>query len=81
MAQPQAYDPQHGYRYQILCRSDSRTWEHCDYATDRSDKAHLLTNYRQAYGPTFEFKTIPLPRKYWNKNDHRNLQVLSSTNS
>lgn len=65
MSKPQAYDPQHGYQYQILCRSDSRTWEHCDYAVDRADKTHLLKEYRIAYGPSFEFKTIPLPRKYW----------------
>jgi len=65
---PEAYDPQPGYRYQILCRNQAysgRTWEHCDYAVDREDKKHLLSNYRQAYGAGWEFKTIMLPQKYW----------------
>ena len=32
MSKPKAYDPQTGYRYQILCRNVaySREWEHCD---------------------------------------------------
>jgi hypothetical protein len=66
---PKAYDPQDGYRFQILCRNQrySREYEHCDYATDRSDRTHLLENYRLAYGPGWEFKTIVLPRMYWPK--------------
>lgn len=65
MPKPKDYDPQQGYRYQILCRGVyDREYEHCDYATDRKDKTHLLSNYRNAYGPTFEFKTILLPSKY-----------------
>jgi hypothetical protein len=64
---PKAYDPQDGYRYQILCRNPQygREWEHCDYATDRSDRAHLLANYRQAYGAGWEFRTFELPRRCW----------------
>jgi hypothetical protein len=64
---PKAYAPEQGYRFQILCRNQSysREWEHCDYATDRADKLHLLTNYRQAYGAGWEFKTILLPARYW----------------
>ena len=67
---PKAYDPQEGYRYQILCRNQSsggREWEQCDYAKDRADKKHLLENYRDAYGAGWEFKTIMLPEKYWPK--------------
>jgi hypothetical protein len=68
MAHPKAYDPQPGYKYQILCKGPGeRSFEHCDYATDRGDKLHLLTNYRQAYGGGYEFKTIMLPSKYWPK--------------
>lgn len=69
MSKPQAYEPQDGYRFQILCRNRTygQAWEHCDYATDRSDRAHLLTNYSQAYGPGWEFKTITLPAKCWPK--------------
>lgn len=67
MAHPQAYAPETGYQYQILCRNArySRSFEACDYATDKSDKIHLLTNYRQAYGAGWEFRVILLPRKYW----------------
>jgi hypothetical protein len=66
MSRPKAYDPQQGYKYQILCKLDCREWEHCDYAVDRADKEHLLKNYRDAY-QGFELKTIQLPRKYWAK--------------
>jgi hypothetical protein len=54
-------------RFQLLCRNQaySRAYEHCDYATDRAERKHLLENYRQAYGPGWEFKTILLPAKYW----------------
>jgi len=69
MARPQAYDPVDGYKFQILTRNPAygRSWEHCDYATDASDRNHLLTNYRLAYGAGWEFKTILLPAKYWPK--------------
>lgn len=63
MSKPKAYSPEMGYRYQILCRN-SHEWEHCDYATDKQDKNHLLDNYRQCYAG-FEFKVITLPMKYW----------------
>jgi len=71
MTMPQAYEPQHGYKYQILCRnlSYSRSWENCDYAKDSTDKKHLLINYAQAYGAGWEFKTILLPSKYWGVNN------------
>lgn len=67
MSKPLAYSPQEGYKYQILCRNQSysRAFEHCDYAKDKSEKNHLLDNYRMAYGGGWEFKVIILPRKYW----------------
>lgn len=67
MAKPQAYQPEDGYRFQLLARNPSygRAWEHCDYATDRADRRHLLENYRLAYGPGWEFRLILLPVKYW----------------
>jgi len=69
MARPQAYEPAEGYKYQILARNPAygRAFDHCDYATDRSDKNHLLANYRLAYGGGWEFKVITLPAKYWPK--------------
>lgn len=67
MSRPKAYEAVDGYRYQILCRCLSKEWEHCDYATDNSDRKHLLENYRLAYGNKYEFKTIQLPRKFWKK--------------
>jgi hypothetical protein len=66
MTLPKAYSPETGYQFQILCRMQGdREYEHCDYATDRSDKVHLLSNYRAAYGAGWSFKTIILPQKYW----------------
>lgn len=64
MSKPKAYDPQHGYQFQILCRNGSE-WEHCDYATDSADRRYLLGEYRLAYGPGWEFRTLQLPRRYW----------------
>ena len=67
MSRPAAYEPQYGYKYQILCRNQSydRAYEHCDYAIDKADKNHLVENYRLAYGAGWEFKIILLPVKYW----------------
>jgi hypothetical protein len=67
MSLPKAYDPQQGYRYQLLCRNPSygREWESCDYAKDRQERGYLVSNYRDAYGAGWEFKAILLPAKYW----------------
>ena len=69
MSRPQAYEPQEGYRYQILARNQSygRAWEHCDYAEDRQGKNYLIGEYKLAYGIGWEFKSILLPSKYWPK--------------
>ena len=69
MSKPNAYDPQDGYQWQILCRNQryGRAWEHCDYATDRLERKHLLGEYQLAYGGGWEFKSILLPVKYWPK--------------
>lgn len=69
MANPKAYSPEKGYKYQILVKfPQSREYEHCDYAVDSADKKHLLDNYRLAYRNTgASFKTIALPQKYWAK--------------
>jgi hypothetical protein len=75
MSHPKAYDPQNGYQYQILVRHpkyNGTQWEHCDYATDKEDKKMLLENYKMSYGNGFEFKTIPLPAKYWPKETEKN---------
>lgn len=69
MSKPKAYDPQQGYKYQILCRNqkyNGREWEHCDYAKDKTEKNYLINEYRLAYGVGYEFKSILLPVKYWN---------------
>lgn len=66
MSRPKAYNPEPGYKYQILVMCpNEREYEHCDYAKDREEKKHLLDNYREAYGPGFSFKVEELPRKYW----------------
>jgi len=67
MAHPQAYAPEDGYQYQILCRNQaySRAWEHCDYAVSRWDKSYLVGEYRLAYGSGWEFKVITLPQRCW----------------
>lgn len=70
MAYPKAYAPEQGYKYQILTRytPNGSEWEHCDYAKDSQEKNYLLGEYRLAYGKEFEFKTIPLPKKYHKDN-------------
>lgn len=57
-----------GYKYQLLCRnlSYSREFEHCDYAKDRNELRYLIQEYRLAYGPGFEFRSVCQPKKYWN---------------
>lgn len=69
MTRPKAYDPQPEQKYQILTRDPQygTEWEHCDYAGDRAELKHLLTEYRLAYGSTWQFQTITLPRKFWPK--------------
>lgn len=64
MTLPQAYEPQYGYRYQILYRYRSTdSWESIDYAVDKSDRDHLMREYNMAQNG--EYKCIELPRKYW----------------
>ncbi len=67
MTKPQAYDPQDGYMFQLFARNLSygKTWEHCDYAKDRTERNYLQAEYAMAYGAGWEFKSIRLPRKYW----------------
>ncbi len=69
MALPQAYAPQDGQRFQILCRNPAhgRAWEHCDYAVDRAERTYLLGEYHLAYGAGWEFRTIMLPLRFWPK--------------
>jgi hypothetical protein len=71
MSKPKAYAPESGYKYQILTRNQSydRAFAHCDYATDKDEKNHLISNYAQAYGAGWEFKSIMLPFKYWPKKE------------
>lgn len=67
MSLPKAYDPQQGYRYQILCRNpeyNGREWEHCDYAKNWDERNFLIREYRMAYGRGYEFKSIMLHGKY-----------------
>jgi hypothetical protein len=65
MTMPKAYEPEQGYKYQILTRYNNQPWEHCDYAKDSKEKNYLLKEYKIAYGAEFSFKTILLPEKYW----------------
>ena len=67
---PIAYEPQDGYKYQILCKKPSydTAWEHCDYAKDFEERKHLINKYQLAYGHGYMFRFITLPYKYWPKN-------------
>jgi hypothetical protein len=80
MSRPQAYSPEYGYRYQLLCRhaTYARAYEHCDYAKDRAELKHLRENYLQAYGAGWEFQAIQLPRKYWNASNEPVAPAISS---
>lgn len=65
MSRPKAYNPQQGYRYQLLIwDSYNREYDHLDYAKDKEEKDYLLNEYKLAnhYG----IKVIELPQKYWN---------------
>lgn len=66
MSRPKAYDPQHGYRYQILRYDEyNREYDHVDYAKDRTEKNYLLGEYRLADRGIY--KAIELPQKFWKK--------------
>lgn len=66
MSKYKAYNPEYGYKYQILTKyRGERSFEHCDYAKDKEEKKYLLDEYKLAYGYDFTFKTIILPMKYW----------------
>jgi hypothetical protein len=66
MSRLQAYDPQQGYKYQLLTKyKGDRAYEHCDYAKDTQERNYLLNEYRLAYGGDFTFRVITLPMKYW----------------
>jgi hypothetical protein len=71
MSYPKAYNPQQGYKYQILtCYQGQREWEHLDYAVDAKEKNYLLGEYRLGMvRQGFAFKTILLPAKYWPKKE------------
>ncbi len=79
MPKPKAYDPQYGYKYQILCRNQSydRAWEHCEYAVSRQEKNYLIGETRMAYGAGWEFQSILLPRKYWPKGTTESVETGS----
>ena len=62
MTLPKAYEPEQGYKYQILTKYLNENWEHCDYAKDRQEKNYLLNEYKLAYGSDFSFKIIQLPK-------------------
>jgi hypothetical protein len=67
MTLPKAYEPEQGYKYQILVKyPQSREWEHCDYAKNKEERKYLIGEYNLAYrGTGATFKTIMLPQKYW----------------
>lgn len=67
MTMPKEYNPEYGYKYQILVMNPtySRAWEALDYARDNQDLTYLMFEYRFAYGAGYKFKAIALPKKYW----------------
>ena len=69
MSRPKAYDPQHGYRYQILRYDEyNREYDHVDYAKDRTEKNYLMNEYGIA-DRVGRYKAIELPQKFWKKGD------------
>ena len=65
MGRPKAYEPQQGYKYQLLYMGHgSREYESIDYAVDRKEKEYLINEYRLAFGGG-RFKAEMLPQKYW----------------
>jgi hypothetical protein len=73
LSYPKAYEPQIGYKYQILCRNQEygREWEHCDYAKDNEERRYLINEYKLSYGQGWEFQSILLPMKYWNNEEDK----------
>lgn len=65
MPRPKVYDPQPGYRYQLVARYGKEAYEHIDYAEDRKEMTRLTGEYRIAFGPEWRIKAILLPMKYW----------------
>lgn len=59
---PKAYEPEHGYSYQIFWRQYTREWEHLDYARDLIDLRFLLAEYRLAQSG--EYGVLALPKQY-----------------
>ena len=68
MTMPKAYEPEEGYRFQILTKYQNQEWEHCDYAKDKEERDYLLKEYRMAYSNDMSFKTIELPQRFWKEN-------------
>ena len=65
MTLPKNYNPEYGYKYQILTRyKNERMFEHCDYAKNRQELQYLVNEYKLAYGNDYQFKSILLPKKY-----------------
>ena len=69
MGKPATYEPEQGYRYQILTKSKTaRAYEHLDYARNRQELEYLIGEYRLAFtNGDHIFKTIKLPMKFWNE--------------
>ena len=68
MTLPKAYDPQPGYKYQILCRHPEYApgeWEHSEYCEGEQERVAYLAELRLAYGHAWQFKVIRLPRRCW----------------
>lgn len=67
MTMPKAYEPCQGQMYQLLLWDNyNREYDHLDYAKDRQERDYLLSEYRLAFrGQGARFKTIQLPKKYW----------------
>jgi spore germination protein YaaH len=64
MTMPKAYNPQQGYKFQILYRGYGVEWEHLDYAVSREDRNSLLKEYQIAFHKRGQYKSICLPAKY-----------------
>jgi len=64
MTMPKAYNPQQGYKFQILYRGYGVEWEHLDYAASREERDYLLKEYQIAFHGRGQYKFIYLPARY-----------------
>lgn len=80
MTMPKAYEPFQDQMFQFLLWDEfNREYDHLDYAEDKEEKKHLLTEYRLVYSGGQRIKVITLPQKYWKKKEKDGNEKMVST--